>query len=77
MPGTTNAGIALPSRSRHCQRRYLTFLQRLRCGEVEVGHVPDVENPSDFLTKWVSKDKCDLSIKYATNVRNVVRSTGV
>ena len=71
------SGVTLPSRSRHCLRRYLTFLQRLRRGEVEVGHVPDVENPSDFLTKWVPKDKSDLSLRYATNVRNVVHATGV
>jgi hypothetical protein len=69
------AGIAVPSRSRHCLRRYLTFLQRLRRGEVQVGHVPDVENPSDFLTKWVSRAKANASIAYATNSRNLVRST--
>ena len=67
------AGIAIPSRSRHCLRRYLTFLQRLKRGEVEIGHVPDVENPSDFLTKWVSRDKSADSLEYATNSRNVVR----
>ena len=66
------SGIALPSRSRHCLRRYLTFLQRLRRGEVEVGHVPDVENPSDFLTKFVPREKASASITYATNHRNVV-----
>ena len=71
------SGVTLPSRSRHCLRRYLTFLQRLRRGEVEVGHVPDVENPSDFLTKWVPKDKSDRPLRYATNVRNVVHATGV
>ena len=67
------AGIAIPSRSCHCLRRYLTFLQRLKRGEVEIGHVPDVENPSDFLTKWVSRDKSTVSLEYATNSRNVVR----
>ena len=70
------AGIALPSRSRHCLRRYLTFLQRLRRGEVDVGHVPDVENPSDFLTKWVSREKTNASLEYATNFRNVVKAHG-
>jgi hypothetical protein len=70
------AGIAIPSRSRHCLRRYLTFLQRLRRGEVDVGHVPDVENPSDFLTKWVSREKTNASLEYATNFRNVVKPNG-
>jgi len=70
------AGIAIPSRSRHCLRRYLTFLQRLRRGEVDVGHVPDAENPSDFLTKWVSREKTNASLEYATNFRNVVKPNG-
>ena len=71
------AGTALPSRSRHCLRRYLTFLQRLRRGEVEVGFVPDTENPADFLTKWVGKSKAFASIAFATNYSNVVLPSGV
>ena len=77
--GTDNAanamiasGRALPARSRHCLRRYLTFLQRVRQGDVEVGHVRDVENPADFLTKFVSKEKIAMSVKYATNSSNCV-----
>ena len=77
--GTDNAanaliasGRAIPSRSRHCLRRYLTFLQRVKQGAVEIGHVRDTENPSDFLTKFVSKDKVAASIKFATNHGNAV-----
>ena len=77
--GTDNAanaliasGRAIPSRSRHCLRRYLTFLQRVKQGAVEIGHVRDTENPSDFLTKFVSKEKVAASIKFATNHGNAV-----
>ena len=77
--GTDNAanaliasGRAIPSRSRHCLRRYLTFLQRVKQGAVQIGHVRDTENPSDFLTKFVSKEKVAASIKFATNHPNAV-----
>ena len=64
------SGRAIPSRSRHCLRRYLTFLQRVDAREVEIGHVPDPENPADFMTKWVPVRKVDASLDYATNRRN-------
>ena len=67
---------AMPSRARHCLRRYSTFLQRVKAGECVVGHVPDVENPSDFLTKWVSGEKARVSLEFATNKRNVVTASG-
>ena len=77
--GTDNAanaliasGRAIPSRSRHCLRRYLTFLQRVKQGAVQIGHVRDTENPSDFLTKFVSKEKVAASVKFATNHPNAV-----
>ena len=60
-----------------CLRRYLTFLQRLKRGEVEVGHVPDAENPSDFLTKFVPREKAAASIAFATNHRNVVKDVNL
>ena len=66
---------AMPTRSRHCLRRYHAFLQRAQQGEVEIGHVPDKENPSDFLTKWVDKAKAAMSIEYATNSKNAVSVT--
>merc|ERR1712185_641894 len=34
---------AMPSRSRHCLRRYLSFLQRVTAGECKIGHVRDEE----------------------------------
>ena len=66
------SGRALPSRSRHCLRRYTSFLQRVRRGDVEIGHVPDPQNPSDYLTKWVSKEKTAMSVAFATNGSNAV-----
>ena len=44
----------------------------MKQGAVEIGHVRDTENPSDFLTKFVSKDKVAASIKFATNHGNAV-----
>ncbi len=47
-------------------RRYVTFLQRVQSGYVELKHVPDTENPADFLTKFVPVAKVKSSLKYAT-----------
>ena len=49
-------------RSKHLLRRYYVLMQRIADGEVRLVHVPDEENPSDFLTKWVSA----ASLRYAT-----------
>ena len=66
------SGRSLPSRARHCLRRYLTFLQRVAAKEATVGHVPDAEMPADFMTKWVSAAKLLASLAYATNAKNRV-----
>ena len=68
------SGRALPSRLRHCLRRYLSFLQRVDAGECEIGHVRDAENPSDFMTKFVPTAKFETSNEYATNAKNAVRA---
>ncbi len=39
----------------------------VKSGKITISHVPDVENPADFLTKWVKKDKLRQSIDYFTN----------
>ena len=39
---------------------------------MQIGHVRDTENPSDFLTKFVSKEKVAASVKFATNHPNAV-----
>ena len=63
-------GQGLATNLRHCLRRYHVVRQRVDRGEIEIGHVPDVENNTDFLTKWVSKAKYDKSVAYACNTRN-------
>ena len=77
--GTDNLSNALvasdqgtASRSRHFLRRYYAFLQRVKAGEVAIGHVPDADNPADFLTKWLPAPKFNRSIEYVTNQRNFV-----
>ena len=58
------SGRAMPARLKHCMRRYSIFLEQVAAGEVELGHVPDVENPVDFMTKWVSLRKLRQSLHY-------------
>ena len=62
-------GTGSAARSRHFLRRYYTFLQRVKLGEVTLKHVPDVENPTDFFTKWCQADKVERSIAYLTGKR--------
>ena len=50
----------------------MTLLQKVDSKDVEIGHVRDEENPSDFLTKWVPKAKMESSVRFATNSDNVV-----
>ena len=57
------------SRSRHLLRRYHHLLQQVRARELTVVYVPDANNPSDFLTKWVSSKKLNDSLAYATGSR--------
>ena len=66
------SGTGVPSRSRHCIRRYLAFLQRVKSQHLQIHHIPDENNPADFLTKWLGRKKLNLSIAYATNSVNVV-----
>ena len=47
-------------------------MQRVKDGEITLVHVKDVENPSDFLTKWVSQLKYNASIAYVTGCLNRV-----
>jgi len=78
--GTDNFSNALvastwgsASRSRHFYRRYYALIQHVKDGDVIIGYVADAHNPADFLTKWVKKDKLNLSIAYLTNFKAVPR----
>ncbi len=56
-----------PGRCRHALRRYQIIQERVKSGTVTISHVPDVENPADFLTKWVKREKLHKSLDYLTN----------
>ena len=51
--------------SKHFLRMYCSNRQRMSRGEISISHVPDVENPSDFLTKWLHSKKLDESVRRA------------
>ena len=42
-------------------------MARVEAGMVKLVHVGDAEMPADFLTKWVSAKKLELSLDYVTN----------
>jgi hypothetical protein len=65
-------GAGQSSRMKHALRRYMVLQQAIRDGHVSMGHIPDEENPSDFLTKYLHAKKFAASIEYCTNARNVV-----
>ena len=52
------------SRCKHLLLRYEMLKARISAGEIAVMHVPDTENPSDFLTKWVPIAKLKRSLAY-------------
>ena len=58
---------------RHQLRRWQALTARIVRGLVKVVHLPDIEMPVDFLTKWVSKKKVDASVYYLTNAANRVK----
>ena len=59
-----------PTRSKHFLRRYEVLMQRVREGQVVLKHVPDINMPADFLTKWIPITKLDQSVVYATGAHN-------
>ena len=60
------------ARSRHFLRLYVMMQQRITRNEIAVGHVPDAQNPSDYLTKWVNRSKFRASNNHLTNARAFV-----
>ena len=63
------------TKSKHFIRRYWLVVQRVKSGDLIVGHVPDTENAADFLTKWVGKEKLAKSLRYLTNEKAIVGAT--
>ena len=73
--GTDNTGnraIAMhgggsAGRSRHSLRRWAQLRERLEAREIYLAYVQTDDMPADFLTKFVSWRKLELSVKRATN----------
>ena len=42
-----------------------------RKGSIEVVHVGDEHNPSDYLTKWLKKEKVERSVRYSSGAAHV------
>jgi hypothetical protein len=57
------------ARARHLLRRYIVLMQRIQDGECRIVHIPDPENPADFLTKFVPADKFRRSLRYVTGAQ--------
>ena len=69
-----SSGRGAANRTRHCQRRFLAFRQRVAAkGAVSLEHVKDADNPADYLTKWLGAKKFKLSVDYAANSKCVVK----
>ena len=68
----SNARVAKNANSAASSRFFLirsTCLhQRITDGELTVLHVPDPENPSDFLTKFIDAKKTAASVAYAAGM---------
>ena len=66
----SNQRVAQNAQSSNASRYYLirsTCLhQRVEDGDVTVLYVPDPQNPSDFLTKFIGTAKTAASIAYAS-----------
>ena len=54
-------------RLRHAMRRFAVLQERVKEGKVKVVFVPDAQNASDFMTKWVPASKLKASVAYTSN----------
>ena len=55
------------AKCKHFLRRYASLREYQARGDIDLHFVSDVDNPADFLTKWLGKQKLMQSVKYATN----------
>ena len=53
------------NRSKHMLRRYFVLMQRIQQKHIRLAFLPDPENPSDFLTKWLPQAKFNSSLCFA------------
>ena len=57
------------ARSRHYLRAYHILQQRIQSDDIALKFVPDCENASDVLTKWVDRGKFERCVAYLTGER--------
>ena len=53
--------------AREISKIHYVLLERVKKGHVNLSYVKDVENPADFLTKWLPNVKVGKSVDYVTN----------
>ena len=61
-------GSCGPRRIKHAMRRFVITMQRVADGLLTLSHVPDADNPVDFLTKWIPSAKFKASVDYLCGV---------
>ena len=59
--------MASASRAKHFVRMYASISEAIADKKVKVVKVSDAQNPTDFLTKWLGKQKYEASVRYMTN----------
>ena len=62
---TVAENVGSANHCRHFLTRYDILKERIAAGELRVVHVPDPENPSDYLSKFVDTTKMTTSAAYA------------
>ena len=62
---TVAENVGSANHCRHFLTRYDILKERIAAGEVRVVYVPDPENPSDYLSKFVDVTKMARSVDYA------------
>ena len=62
---TVAENVGSANHCRHFLTRYDILKERIAAGEVRVVYVPDPENPSDYLSKFVDATKMARSVDYA------------
>ena len=65
------ANIKSAARARPMLWRCAVMHEMARKGAIEVVHVGDEHNPSDYLTKWLKKEKVERSVCYSSGAAHV------
>ena len=72
MPSVQMSNGGSVTRARHIARRVHIINEYVRDGEFVFQHVTDVNNPADFLGKWVPPKKFRATVKFIFNLDNAV-----